>query len=214
MESLAQGILSVLAENKQVYLRLVPEVVDFTKNEAFQLQMHTESGIAEITVDQENLIPILGILKETVFSKDIMCVFWNAKNLFSTILRYTKKLCHVACKIIDLKIIEAYLGIREDAPKSFEEAISRKEVLFRSRGWETVYKKIHLPLILDVVPELENVGIIDSVQRKLLRAYYEIGERKTVDLNVLKSFRTVLFLTLLDPSNERYFCLTGKIVCL
>ena len=179
MENLAQGILSILGTANSVFLRLDPEIVDITKNEAFQLKIFGKAGIVEVRVDQNNIIAVLGILKETVFSENFHCVFWNSKNFFSAVLRYTKKFYKVSCKLVDLKIIEAYSGIRQDAPNSYVEAISRVRSVFKdSDRWKKIYGAIHLPLITHIVPSLENVGIIDSERRKLLKPYYEIEGTK------------------------------------
>jgi DNA polymerase I-like protein with 3'-5' exonuclease and polymerase domains len=47
-----------------------------------------------------------------------------------------------------------------------------------NKDWKKIYFKIHLPLIQQIIPDMENRGIIDLKRRKLLRAYYEIeGQR-------------------------------------
>jgi hypothetical protein len=80
--------------------------------------------------------------------------------------------------ILDLRVIGAYLVDRSSAPSTFEEVIQKAQTLRENDNWKNVYNKIHLPLICDVVPELENIGILDATGGKVLRAYYEIeGQR-------------------------------------
>lgn len=175
MDNLSQGILSVLNSSDTVFLCIEPETIDFTKNEAFLLKIFGKKGVVEVQLNSNNLVSAIGIFKETLFCSGIKCIFWGAKNFFSTVLRYTKKTLVPECNLIDLKVIEYYLGIRQDVPKSYLEATFRARVIFdKQNQWKSVYKKIHLPLIWDVLPSVENTGIVDSQQRKLLRAYYEI----------------------------------------
>jgi hypothetical protein len=116
---------------------------------------------------------------------------WNWKNFASYVLSKTKKDYSVDGSIIDLKIIESYSGKKTKPPIDFNEAKNRLRDLFTSGVWkevENVYKNLHLPLMTNVIPNLENSGIISVSDGKMLHAYYEIDGQENGRLRCSKAF--------------------------
>lgn len=159
-----------------------PEILDFTEKEEVTLHIHATGGQSfslEIKPDIDNseLASILGILTWSVFAKGSRIITWNWKNFASYILGKGGKPFECHATIIDLKIIESYLGIKNAAPKTLGEALSRmKKVMAEPNYKESskVYRNIHLPLMTTVLPHLETVGIVDPDFDGRSYAYYEI----------------------------------------
>lgn len=179
MEQLAAGLFTILKDSKIVFLRSEPEIIDFTKHEEFRLLIYGKEAMLETSLNKDNLIHVVGLLQETVFSENVTLIGWNIKNILSTIWHYTNKQVPVQNKLADLRVIENYIGDRESKiPRGYSDALERLKIAAKREGWKTVYQKIHFPLITDVVPLMEVTGIINRKARKVLHPYYEIeGQR-------------------------------------
>lgn len=159
-----------------------PEILDFTEKEEITLHIYATGGHKfslemKHNLDNVELAGILGILVKTIFAKGSRVITWNWKNFVTYILGKGGKPFICDATIIDLKIIESYLGIKNSAPQSIGEALSRmKKVMAEPNYKESskVYRNIHLPLMTTVLPHLETVGIVDPDSEGRVYAYYEI----------------------------------------
>lgn len=172
-------IKNMLKSGRNFYLRLSPEVLDFTQPDfKAELQLFSARSQASITLDKTtNLVEVIGLLKDSIFGDEILNVTWNIKNLFSYIKYVTKADFEPTCQFIDLKAVERYLGVRNRAPENYGEAATRLRTIFASPEWpkvKEIYQKIHLPLITRVIPAMEVVGLVDKAQRATVHPYYEI----------------------------------------
>jgi DNA polymerase I-like protein with 3'-5' exonuclease and polymerase domains len=192
MEQLAAGLFTILKNNKIIFLRAEPEIIDFTKHEDFKLFIYGKEAMLQTSLNRENLIRAIGILEETIFADKITLICWNIKNIISAVWHYTGKKVAIDAKVVDLRIIENYLGDRETkTPKSYNEAMDRLKIAAKKDEWKKIYQKIHLPLITDVVPSMEVSGLIDKANRKVLYPYYEIEGQRHGRMKCKEAFSNV-----------------------
>lgn len=174
---LAKALSNVVGPN--VYIFCQPEVLDFTdRNFVPGLDIFSTGGHIRVMLTDAILPILLPMLRLSIFSKNNKIVTWNWKNLVSFILAKTGKTYMVDGAIIDLKIIETYCGRRLNAPKTMIEAMNRLKELITTGMWkevESVYRKLHLPLMTTVIPHLETVGILNTELGHRVYAYYEIN---------------------------------------
>jgi hypothetical protein len=191
------SVLSKVA-GQHVYVRCVPEVLDFTDKEAqHDLHFCVQGGDQfTVTLNDENTPLVLAMLGLSVFGKGMKILAWNWKNLVSYVLAKTGRHYPVDGSIIDLKVIESYGG--KDSNKNLKPPVSLIEAMNRLKNvvaggvWkeiEPVYKKVHLPLITTVIPHLEAVGINDPDVEGRVHAYYEIDGQENGRLKCSKQYK-------------------------
>ncbi len=161
-----------------VFLRMDPEIVDFTKGDfSTTIKVSGKTDTVEIKIDRENFLQTITFLKTAILESDITVIGWNLKNLFSAVLAFTGSSLEFESKLLDLRLGEAFVGIREKRPSEFNEALARLKALASNSSWnqfKKLYQKIYLPLLARVIPRIEVEGVFDSSQRKILYPYYEI----------------------------------------
>jgi DNA polymerase I-like protein with 3'-5' exonuclease and polymerase domains len=180
--------LKLLAQfrGETVYLRTEPEVLDFTSNSNSKLFIYGSKGSVAISLNQ-NLIDTLGVLRQVVFNSGKI-IAWNIKSLFSYVLAKAPQPLEYSGVLADLKVLEAYIGERKSAPKSFQEARARCSVIKEHPEVWKIYKKIHLPLIKTVIPQMEVLGVLDKKNLQRLHANYEIEGQVNGRLKCPKAF--------------------------
>ena len=162
-----------------VYLRFNPDVFDFTDlGSPAQIQVFTgPDSHFVVTLSEENICLTLSMFQISLFSKDKKIIVWDWKSFVSYVKFVTKTDFTVECSIIDLKVIESYGGIKLKSPESLTESLNRLRNILSSGIWkdiESIYRKIHLPLITTVLPSIETTGIIDPDQQAMAYSHYEI----------------------------------------
>lgn len=189
-------LATVLAniDSKSVYLRFNPDVLDFTDLESpAEISFFTGTNDSfSITLTEENIFLTLSMLRLSVFSKDVKLISWDWKSFSSYVMFLTKQSFDVECSIIDLKILESYGGIKQNAPSSLVEAMNRLRHLIASGIWkevESVYRQIHIPLMTTVLPAIETTGIIDSEQESVVYSHYEIDGQENGRLRCFDAFK-------------------------
>lgn len=181
---LALELKRILSSGKYAYVRCLPECLDFTDPVAnANLVIYPKSGEPlKVPLNKETLVDFLGILNAAIFEdKDFVVFCWDIKPFFSYIKYYTKSLNAFACKMFDIKLIEAYLGKREKAPNDFGEASVRVKAMIADDSYENaklIYNKIHIPLFSEIIPSIETNGLYNKNTRIALYPSYEIeGQR-------------------------------------
>ncbi len=175
---LAIELNRVIRAGRNIYIRCEPEVLDYTDKEpkAKLTIFGQDDSEMSVGLEPKKLISFLGMLKEATFGLSVLG--WNTKNLFTYVRYFTRGDLNPECQIFDLKVIEHYLGKRQDAPQSFMEAANRVKDVFKDSSWPSlkgVYKQVYLPLITRVVPDMETAGIWDREGRMMLHPYYDIA---------------------------------------
>lgn len=161
-----------------IFMKLEPEVVDFTRLASFDIICWSKSHAVEIEIAHENVMEIFSLVKTALFEdKKISIVGWNLKNLFTSIFAKTGEVIEYECKLLDLRLAECFIGVRERAPTSFSEVVGRLKRLFADPSWhkfKAVHSKVYQPLMTRVIPSIETEGVFDTEKRLFLFPYYEI----------------------------------------
>lgn len=182
-----------LENNRAVYVKTEPEVPDFTTSLPFKIVIWGTKSKVELEATASNLTFLIGLFDSTIFSKD--CVdrlyVWNLKSLLSYVKAVTGKFVSPAVPIIDLKIIENFLNIRKNVPENLIEAVNRTKLAVADKSWrqfQNLYKAIHLPLALRVLPSIETNPLLNEETRQRVYPYYEIEGQINGRMNCMKKF--------------------------
>ncbi len=186
----------LLASNRMLYLKIEPEVPDYTVGAAFKLKLFGNGGTpVEIEVTPNNIVLLMGMLDSTIFDKEQVdrLFVWNLKSLasyfhFITKTQHRPSLCQPSCLVLDLKIIESFLNVRKNPPENLVEAINRIKLSFKHKGWQPIYKSIHLPLALEVLPSMETSPLLNEGSKHSEFPYYEIEGQINGRLNCMRKF--------------------------
>lgn len=203
-----ESLISQLEQLQGPFLLFtLPEVLDLVKGGDPNLVVMAKNGNLKISL-KNNLFQVLttltNVIKGPVF-------WWDAKTFYSYVLYATgRKFNSSSMKILDLKVIESYIGKKNSMPMDHDELLRRAKLIRENDNWKEVYNKIHLPLIEDVVPSLENIGILDSQDRKVLRAYYEIEGQKHGRFKCLLKFSNGYNPHSLKPEEKKIFKPVGE----
>ena len=189
-------IISLLSSinNQTVYIVFNPAIFDFTdKDSQNEIKICLQDGrIIDINLNENNLSFIMSILKISLFSCGMKIIVWDWKIIATYVLANTKKDYAVDAAIIDLKIIESYVGKKLNPPKNIKEAITRLKDLVVSGHWKEVdliYRNLHLPLATVVIPHLECAGINDLLTGTRVHAFYEIDGQENGRLRSFQAFK-------------------------
>lgn len=166
----------LLETNKAVYLRIEPEVPDFTILSPFKVQIFGQNDFLDLDVAPDQLIHLVGIFDATIFDKT-KCerlYVWNIKSLCSYFHSVSKRFLTPTTSLIDLKIIENFLNVRKKPPENFLEAVNRVKLVVKHKAWQSIYKTIHLPLALRVLPVIETFPLLNEEAKRTEFPYYEI----------------------------------------
>lgn len=168
---------NLLELGNNVYIKFDPEILDFTdKDFVFDVLIYSQAKKITLTIDdQQKLLMFLEIAKLTIFSEGNKILTWNWKNFVSFILGRLHISPKISSGLIDLKIVESYFGIKRNAPTGFLDALNRVRERLADGSWQKfqdIYKKIYIPLVTEVIPELETIGILNNQK---VHAYYEIN---------------------------------------
>lgn len=169
----------VVSGVSSVYVRFDPEILDFTDSSfSGTIFISSSKDSTVLNFNQKSLIALSGILQEAIFNKGMTLIAWNIKNFFSYVKYHTNCKFDYQGAILDLKVLENFLGSREHvAPVDYQEAISRAKVVMKDKSWDKAKRlntSIYIPLITDVIPDLETCGMGHLANREILYSYYEI----------------------------------------
>jgi len=166
-------------KNNVCFMKTEPEVIDFSdKNFSFQLEIYWSGGSFRLILNKLNFLQAYSLMKQSIFkNKKLKIICYNFKNYCSVYKSLAKKDIEIESTILDLKILSSILGCKIlKSPVNLKEAYSHLKQLLEN-NWENikdVYSNIHLPLMLKVIPGIENHGLIDIEEKKIKKSYYEI----------------------------------------
>lgn len=209
LQEFTEVLADIRRSGQNVYLIFEPEVLDHTDADADPiLHIYGSGGYQHHTRLNTDFLAIISILQISVLTKEHKIICWNWKNFLSYILAKTGKPYQVEGAILDLKIMEAYLGERNKAPDSLPEALKRLRTLVQNGLWEkiqTAYKAVYLPLITSVVPHMETTGILDIESGERKYAYYEINGQENGRFLCSRSFSKGFVPHTLGPDERERF---------
>jgi hypothetical protein len=173
MSNRAEQLVELAKNQKVVFVKTDPEIGDCTSN--IELVVFGNGKKRKIDFKEE-INQCFGTLQASIFGEGATVICWNIKQFFSFARHKTGKAFRHKAKLIDLKVKESYLGINEKCPENWTEAFQRCLRLRENQSEKSkkIYEQIHLSLIESVIPDLENVGILDLEAQKKLYAYYDI----------------------------------------
>lgn len=187
----AWQLTDLLETNRAVLLRTEPETPDFTIQMPFKMIIVGNKQTLEFDVTAENITSLVSQLDFTIFDKEHIdrLYTWNFKS-FATYFHYVcKKYLIPTTNIIDLNIIENFLGIKKNRPENLIEAVNRAKTAIQNKGWFKLYKSIYLPLALKVLPTIESTPLLNEAAKSLQFPYYEIEGQANGRMNCLKKYQ-------------------------
>lgn len=192
-------------DEKIILFRTDPEVLDFTYSGISKVIIETVKAKFEFEINRDNLLSIVGILNASLFDKDRMptLLTWNFKSFSSYVRFHLGKPLKLSSSIVDLSVIEKFLGINKKCPENILEAINRSRTVSKNKDWKTVYTKVYLPLIIHVLPAMETTPLIDEELRQSVYAYYEIEGQTNGRLRCFKKFRKSYLPHTMGPDQKK-----------
>lgn len=195
LQQLAEELSNLISYDKIFFLKTEPDIANFTK--PFNGVLHIYGGKHRITVnfpsETEGIVHVFNQLRESVFSEGFTTIFWNLKNLVSFFRYHLPKPITINSKIIDLKLAEAFLGIKLGPPSSLSEALRRLNPYVTNDEVKTIHNKIHKPLALQVIPGMETFrGVIDVNLKKYVHPSYEIEGQAFGRFNCHREFENCI----------------------
>ena len=189
-QEIADTLSEFVKENKFAFLKLEPEVPDFTVNAQFKIIILGNNNTIELQAGTHNIVGIIGIFDATIFDKSQInhLYSWNIKALSSYFLFVSKKTFLPSTNLIDLKIIEGFLGTRKNTPENLNECIHRLKAITQNKNWQRLYKSIHLPLALRVLPAIETQPLLNENLKRCEFPYYEIEGQINGRMNCLRKY--------------------------
>lgn len=190
IQEIAETICDFCEGNRSIFLKLEPEVPDFTTAANFKIKLFGKNKTLEIPIDSRNLTNIIAIFDVTIFDKNKVdrLFVWNIKPLASYFCFISNKNFSPTTNLMDLKIIEGFLGIKKNAPENFHECIDRVKIIVQNKNWQNLYKTIHIPLALRVLPNIETHPLLNEELRRCEFPYYEIEGQINGRMNCLRKY--------------------------
>ncbi len=169
---------------KDMFMSLGGETWDFTLNEDVKLKSRKKPILAmsneDVTINYP--LPVDGGALRSSMSKlthylngNNLLLGWGLKDLFTYHLGKTGYRLNTSRPILDLKVLESYTAYHGEAPQSYEEAVDRLSKVMRYSRWDQikpVYANVYLPLIKEVLPAIETLGLVRGKRR--FYPHYEI----------------------------------------
>ena len=180
MQNNTNEIAVLLTQHQQspvVYLSS-GSVLDFTNREASKV-----ASIGIISAKASNTITLgdewltrffVKAANETIMAADRRLLVWDWKTIASFILGKYGVSLKPLCSLIDLKLLESHSDAHLAMPANINEFMSRLRAVSESLVWkdrQNVYRLVHLPLAMEVIPEMETIGILGDTK---LHAFYDI----------------------------------------
>jgi hypothetical protein len=190
LEALAVELSEVIESGRSVFLKAEPETPDHTIRAQFKIVVCGTNKRVELDVTPENFMLVAAQFDATIFDKEHVdrLYTWNFKALCTYFRAFCQKNLLPANSIIDLKCIEYFLGIRKNAPENLREAIDRTSAISKFSGWARIYKAVHLPLSLKVLPVIETTPVLNEATKRSEFSYYEIESTISGRMKALKKY--------------------------
>jgi len=114
-------------KNKPLFITTEPEVLDFTGKKPAKLVIicKTQKIAIPLSSEPKKLFKTIGELQHYLMEADTTIMAWNIKSFFSYVKFITKKDISFKSHIFDLKVLESFLAIKEECPKTFHQAVKR-----------------------------------------------------------------------------------------
>lgn len=173
MQNIAQILEKI--KNLDVFFYFEQDYVDWTDNKPVNLIIQTYNKKYNIELFDNKEIEKLAA-SFSFYTKDCNLLSWNLKNIISF---FKKKSCINLKfdKIYDLNILCSYFSITKKRPNSCKEAFYLYNYIIKTNSWKNFsnfYENVYNPLILRVIPSIENNKLVDIKNKKFVYSFYEI----------------------------------------
>lgn len=184
--------LTKFADDKILYVKTEPEITNFTAVFTGNLVVHGRGKTLTATFPaKDDTLNFFHQLKTLLADKTV--IFWNVKNIVSYLKFHLPRAdISFPAKIADLKLIEAFLGIKLPPPASLPDVMKRLEPYVSSDDCKKIHKDIHKPLALKVVPAMETTGVLDTELRRRVYPSYEIEAQTFGRMSSHKEFENCI----------------------
>ena len=175
MEDIAPA-LQTICDGRIAYLRLSPEVPDFTNRQECKLEVFGRKTTVSIPFDRNNLKSVYYLLRHSVFSSGMDCLFaYNLKPLYTYLKWLRVRAERPSCRTVDLQVFSNFTGYGlQQAPENLAAAVNTFQSLQLNPSFLKLYSGLHEPLMYEVLPALEATGIADINDKKVKHCYYEV----------------------------------------
>jgi hypothetical protein len=197
--------LAEMAKAGVVLLRTSSPIVDFTKLFQGTLDVYGEKKILSIDLGVESDLPTIVYLLTTIFDENVLVLGWDIKQII-TYFKFQLKHAqiHFTAKVMDLRLLEAFSGIKQEPPQSLKQALKRMAAIKDNSKAKVVHAKIHRPLFLEIIPSIETQGLLNTDLKKRVYPYYEIEGSVNGRLQGSKAFPLAINPHgLTDPEKEK-----------
>ncbi len=193
LEEVACRLSDLLQTNRAVFLRTEPEALDHTAGTPFKCVIGGTDQQIEFEVGPKDMMSLVGQFDHTLFDKDRVdrLYVWNFKSFATYFHAFNPDKFVQPAKeqvFIDLKPIENFLGIRKNRPENLLEAVNRTKLALQHKGWQSVYKAVHLPLSLRVLPSIETTPLLNEEAKRPEFPFYEIEGQTNGRMNCYNKF--------------------------
>ena len=206
VQEAAVQLSEILESNRSVFLKTEPEVPDFTLGANFKFLICVPNKTLEIEASPSNIVSLIALFDATIFDKtQIDRIYaWNIKGLATYFYAFTKKFLNPENNLLDLKIIESFLGVKNNPPENFTECIHRVKAIVKNKSWQSLYKSIHMPLALRVLPSIETQSLLDEQSKKPVFPYYEIEGQINGRMNCFHKYAKSYLPHTMGPDVKKY----------
>lgn len=194
-------VLTKILDDKVVYIKTDTEIGDFLRTSRAVMQVHGKTLRLDIPLAEREIRGLMQNLMLSLFSEAKTIIFWDVKPLV-TYMKHRSNNFEIKSKVIDLKLLESFVGISHKAPVSWSEAMKRTQHCTNQKNAMDIHKKIHIPLALKVIPDLETNGIANPKKGRTLYSSYEIEGQTTGRLRCTQPTPVYLNPHTLDPDDE------------
>lgn len=174
LEEIAISLFRVTEGQKIVYIAPSDKLPDFSDHSPSSVTVMSSAGQVEIPFNRDDIAQVWGIVDAAVFGGEHVVLAWNLSSLLSYVRFYTKAKFKYGGTLFDMKVIERFLGIEKNPPKTFTEVVGRAKVLKMDKSYAPIWKEIHRPLVTEVVPAIETEGLIHVPTRRAVYTHYQI----------------------------------------
>jgi DNA polymerase I-like protein with 3'-5' exonuclease and polymerase domains len=194
-------VLMKILDDKVVYIKTDTEIGDFLRTSKAMLQVHGKTLRLDISLAERELKGEMQRLMLSLFNEQRTIIFWDVKP-FITYMKHRSNNFEIKSKVFDLKLLEAFTGIVQKAPVTWSDAMKRTQHCTNQKSTMEVHKKIHLPLALKVIPDLETNGITNEKKQRTMFSSYEVEGQTTGRLRCTQPSALYLNPHTLDPESE------------
>lgn len=185
----ARALVDFTRRDGRVFVRTEPWVLDPSQDA--RLHVH---GLN----DAHHVMPLsdapmaASLLANSVFGEGRQVIAWDWKSLATYFQSRLGRPYAPQAAVIDLKVIEAYCGVKGKAPDALAYALNRVKSTISSGGWpeaQNAYKSVLLPLLSKTLPALEVTPLVDRRLGRQVFAHYEVLGQENGRLRCSKAFR-------------------------